>query len=375
MHNLNPFITRGYLSPHYFCDRKEETRTLISLITNGNNVTLMSLRRLGKTGLIRHCFEQPEIKNNYHTFLVDIYSSKNLSEFVCELGRTVLDELKSKGRKVWERFLSAIASLRGNLSFDINGVPEWGIGVGDIKAPDITLDEIFSYLKQSDKPCIVAVDEFQTLCDYPENNVEAMLRTRIQANQNCFFIFSGSKRHLMAEMFASPSRPFYQSTMLMKLEPIACESYVTFAQGLFREGGKEITEETIEEIYQNYNGVTWYIQSVLNTLYMLTQKGETCSKNMVPLAVEQIVSQQSFAYDALLFQLPPKQKELLIAIAREGVARNIMSQGFLRRYRLTASGVQGAVKGLLEKDFITSEMGDYSLYDQFFAKWLIEKTK
>ena len=51
---LNPFITKGYVSPHYFCDRAEETGKLISTVLNGNNVVLMSPRRMGKTGLICH---------------------------------------------------------------------------------------------------------------------------------------------------------------------------------------------------------------------------------------------------------------------------------------------------------------------------------
>jgi hypothetical protein len=32
--------------------------------------------------------------------------------------------------------------------------------------------------------------------------------------------------------------------------------------------------------------------------------------------------------------------------------------------------VQGAIKGLLEKDFVTMELGTYSIYDRFFDIWL-----
>ena len=52
MVKMNPFITSGYRSEKYFCDRIEETRFLTKQITNGNNVALISPRRLGKTGLI-----------------------------------------------------------------------------------------------------------------------------------------------------------------------------------------------------------------------------------------------------------------------------------------------------------------------------------
>ena len=369
----NPFITNGYLSSHYFCDRVEETAQLTRLVTNGNNVALISPRRLGKTGLIQHSFQQGDISDHYYTFVVDIYATKNFQEFVYELGKAVLSVLKSKGRKAWEKFVNTIGSLRSNISFDINGNPEWGLGVGDIKVPEFTLDEIFTYLEQADKPCIVAIDEFQVIADYPDNKVEAVLRTRIQKCRNTWFIYSGSQRHMMSEIFISPSRPFYQSTSLMSIEPIDCEKYVEFAQSLFREYHKEITREAVVATYQRYEGVTWYVQSVLNALFTLTEPGASCTEEMIEPAILQIVTQQSFAYKALLFQLPPKQKEVLMAICKEGKATNLTSRPFLQRYHLTASMVQGAVKGLLEKDFITHDMGTYTLYDQFFAQWLVRQ--
>ena len=135
---VNPFITQGYLSPHYFCDRVEETKYLTDLVVNGNNVVLISPRRLGKTGLICHCFEQSQMKDHYHTFIVDIYATKNLQELVFYLGKSILGTLKPQGRKVWERFVNTLSSLRSSISFDINGQPEWGLGVGDVKAPQTT---------------------------------------------------------------------------------------------------------------------------------------------------------------------------------------------------------------------------------------------
>ncbi len=104
MVKMNPFITSGYRSEKYFCDRIEETRFLTKQITNGNNVALISPRRLGKTGLIEHCFHQPEVKNNYYTFLIDIYATKNLQEFVFEFGKSILQGLKPQGRRYGKHF-------------------------------------------------------------------------------------------------------------------------------------------------------------------------------------------------------------------------------------------------------------------------------
>ena len=370
MAKINPFITSGYISAEYFCDRIIETATLTRYITNGNNVALISPRRLGKTGLIEHCFHQKQIKEAYHTFLIDIYATKNLQEFVFELGKGILNGLKPRGRKAWEVFLKSLSSLRTSISFDFSGNPSWNLEMGDIKTPTITLDEIFHYLEQADKPCLISIDEFQVIAKYPESDVEATLRTHIQHCSNAKFIYAGSQRHMMGEIFTSPSRPFYQSTAIMELSPIDIDIYTEFIKKHFTENKKIITEETVQEVYQRFEGITLYIQFLANSLYAITAEGEECTVDKVNTAVDNILAQLNFTYSSLLFQLPPKQKEVLIAICKEGKAQEITSSKFLKTYKLTASSVQGAIKGLLDKDFVTNELGVYSIYDKFFDIWL-----
>lgn len=365
----NPFITSGYHSEKYFCDRIAETEFLTRQILNGNNIALISPRRYGKTGLIQHCFQQKEFKNCY-TFLIDIYATKNLQEFVFELGKSILNELKSKGKRIWDTFLTSIISLRTGISFDETGKPCWNLELGDIKNPTVTLDEIFNYLNHADKPCVIAIDEFQTIAKYPEKNIEASLRTYIQHCLNARFIYSGSQRHMMGEIFTSPSRPFYQSTTILDLKPIDLDSYSAFIKKHFKEGNKNIEDEVIRKVYQMFEGTTWYIQFMMNFLYSGTAPSSTCTIEQVQTALDEILSQMSFTYSSLLYQLPPKQKEILIAICKEGKVKEITSSKFLSTYKLTASSVQGAIKGLLEKDFITMELGVYSVCDRFFETWL-----
>ncbi|MFR1243038.1 MAG: ATPase, partial [Butyricimonas faecihominis] len=64
---INPFIVTGKIAPEYFCDRVQESARLIKSLTNGNNMVIISPRRMGKTGLIRFCYEKPEIKGHYYT--------------------------------------------------------------------------------------------------------------------------------------------------------------------------------------------------------------------------------------------------------------------------------------------------------------------
>lgn len=370
MVQFNPFIVEGYKSPEYFCDRALDTQMLMEHLKNQRNVALISQRRLGKSGLIHNLFYQDEIKKEFYTFYVDIYDTKNLTELTYELGKCVLAELRSKGRQVWERFVAVLKSLKMGVSFDINGNPEWGVTIGEIHTPDILLDEIFKYLESADKPCIVALDEFQIVADYPEKTVEATLRKRIQNCHNVHFIYSGSKRHMMSEIFLSQSRPFYNSTTLMGLEPIDKILYFNFANHHLQSGRQAISEEAFFYLYEWAEGVTWYIQSVLNVLYALKQTDVVFEVEDVDKAISTIVQNHTFAYKALLYQLSVKQKQVLQAIALEGKASQIMSQRYLRKYSLTASTIQAAVKVLLDRDFITFDENIYQVSDRFFELYL-----
>ncbi|GHT22576.1 ATPase [Bacteroidia bacterium] len=369
----NPFITSGYISPDYFCDRKEECQLFLNEVGNGNNLALISTRRMGKTGLIQHCFQSPEIKDRYYTFFVDIYASRSLRDFTFMLSKSIVETLKPQGTKVFQQFWNNVKSLQPGISFDVTGVPSFHLGLGDIQQPEATLDEIFKYLSMADKPCLIAIDEFQQIAAYPEKNVEAVLRTAIQHCPNAHFIFAGSQQHVMGNLFLSAARPFYQSVSMMHLQSIALLDYVAFAQRHFEANNKKIDTETITIIYQRFEGITWYMQKMLNVLYGMTPQGIVCNQNKIEEALQTIIDSFRYTYSETLFRLPEKQKELLIAIAKEGNAQAVTSGAFVKKYKLTSgSSVQAALKGLLEKDFITKEAAIYKIYDKFLGIWLLK---
>lgn len=369
---LNPFVVGRYVSDHYFCDRHSETEFLVKQVVNGRNVALISPRRMGKTGLIRHCFNQEALSKNYYTFFVDIYATTSLAEFVYLLSKAIYEELKPR-KTVWtERFFQIIASLRVGFKLDtMTGEPGLDIGLGDIQTPQTTLDEIFAYLEAADKPCLVAIDEFQQIGTYMEDNVEAMLRTRIQQCRQTRFIFSGSRRHLMNNMFNSSSKPFYQSAICMGLDAIPEEAYIRFATRMFEERGKHIDVSVIGKVYRQFNGCIWFVQMMMNELFALTAFNECCGMDKTEVAWHNVIRMQEGSYKDLLSRLAPKQKVVLQAIAKEGEARGITSSAFMKKYSLpSASSVQAALKPLLKSDLVTQEEDVYRVYDYFFAEWL-----
>ena len=368
---INPFITTGYAGAVYFCDREQETADITRMLVNGNNVALISPRRYGKTNLIRHCFAQPEIAEKYYTFVIDIYSTKSVADLVHRLGLSILEALKPLGRKAWEKFITVLSSVRSGISYDISGNPSWMMSIGDITTPTTTLEEIFYYLEHADKPCIVAIDEFQQITHYGDERIEATLRTHVQQCTNTHFIFSGSQRHLMGQMFTSPARPFYQSVSIYNLPLLPEDKYVEFCVRLFEEYGKHLSQDVPHALYERFGGVTYYMQRVMNELFSRTLTDGICTSENIEEAIHYIILTSASTYEDLMYQLPEKQSLVLRAIAKEGKAQNLTSGKFIKRHGLlSASSVKSAVPALLDKGLITSDKGVYQVYDKFLEIWL-----
>ena len=368
---VNPFITTGYAGAAYFCDREQETEDLTRLLVNGINVALISPRRYGKTNLIRHCFAQPAIAANYYTFIIDIYSTKSVADMVHRLGLTILETLKPLGRKAWEKFIAVLTSVKPGITYDSLGNPSWTLSIGDIVTPTTTLDEIFFYLEHADKPCIVAIDEFQQITHYGDKLIEATLRTHVQYCTNTHYLFSGSQRHLMGQMFTSPARPFYQSVALYNLPLLPEDKYTEFCIRLFEGYGKHLSQDVPHALYQRFEGITYYMQRVMNELFARTPSTGTCHVEDIESALNYIILTSAPTYEDLMYQLPEKQSLVLRAIARDGKAQNLTSGRFIKRHGLlSASSVKSAVPALLDKGLVTNELGNFQVYDKFLEMWL-----
>lgn len=368
----NPFVVTGKIAPEYFCDRIAESARLIKSVTNGNNLVIISPRRMGKTGLIQFCYDKPEISQEYYTFFIDILHTSSLREFTYLLGKEIYETLLPRSRKMLKLFIQTIKSISGKFGFDpIFNVPTFNIELGDIERPEYTLDEIFQYLAHADKPCIIAIDEFQQIAKYPEKNIEALLRTHIQKQANSNFIFAGSERHMMQEMFTSAAKPFYNSADILELKAISPEIYVPFVLKHFEKCQKSIEAADVEKVYHLFKGHTYYIQKTFNEAFSDTPERGACIIGIIRTAIDNMIASNDTIFREILSNIPEKQKTLLYAIAKEGEAERITSSEFIKRHSLSsASSVQSAAKKLLEKALIIKSNKAFSVTDKLFAMWI-----
>lgn len=285
------------------------------------------------------------------------------------LGSAITQDVLSRGQRAMKNLLEFFGSWRPVFGQDpYTGTPTISISIEPSQST-VSLKSIFDYLSLSKREVYIAIDEFQQITKYPETGIEALLRSHIQFIPNAHFVFSGSKRRLMTQIFNSPERPFYQSTVSMGLEPLHEEIYYDFTRRFFEAKKGSFSQEMFHHVYHRFDGVTRSIQLMLNRLYE-TEKN-VCSEAQINEAILHIVNQSSMQYEELINLLTDNQLSLMKAIAQEGCVVSPQGDEFIKRYNLpSASSIKTALDVLLDKDLVYRTQTGYIIYDHFLAVWL-----
>lgn len=371
MIEINPFILRNYLTAEYFCDRKKETELLLEKFNNQRNTTLFANRKMGKTGLIYHFMYTATLQESDTVCLyVDLFDSVNLDDFITKLSKEIAIKVYSKPKNILSGLGKIFSSIVPVVAFDsLSGMPQLEFNFRNEQQKQNSLSEIFHFLNNLNRPVILALDEFQQISKYPNQNMEAILRTHVQNMHNVNFVFAGSMKHIMLEMFGSVKRPFYQSTDVMNLGPIPIEEYAPFIQQKMSLGKKTIDKGAIVEILNQCRGYTYYIQSVCNKLYASTYKKIDITH--VSLILNKILDESEDYYVNYKKILPEFQWKLMRAIALENGATGMTSKNFIQNYGLSTHGtIQTALKSLIEKEMVIEDDNKYYIQDVFLEKWL-----
>lgn len=370
---MNPFFLIPHTPSAYFCDRQKETDELLKYIENGANITLISPRRFGKTGLIYHVFDILKEKGDKKGLIhADIFDTSRADDFISVLADAISRELRKES--LIKSFLKTLGSIRPVFSHDpLSGEPKLSFTFQTDSERRYSLKALLDFLEHRPNKVIVAIDEFQQIRQYDGVSMEALLRSCIQPLTNVQFIFSGSKKHVMADMFTSEKSPFYESSAIYSLDKINREVYADFIKEQFDGQKKSITEEAVDYILEWTCCHTFYTQFLCNRVFQDVDK-EAGLKDVL-LAIDSIMTENEGAFIERKSLLTPKQWKMLKAIAKEGEVREPTGFAFLKKYSLGApSSASRLMNSLLDKELIletkTLSGSSYRVYNVFFSRWL-----
>lgn len=366
---FNPFLLQGYAGADTFCDRVDELTFLREAVANQRNVTIISLRRLGKTALIRHFFAS---QRKFIPVFVDLYRTIDQEGMVVRIVQESLRQVGKPTSALLKEVAQAMRSLEFSLNFDpLTGLPELGVSARPGAKQAMALDELFRYLERQKKPVVIALDEFQQIMEYPEKNTEALLREQVQKLRNVQFIFSGSDRRMLQAIFTDGKRPFFQATEPLHLGSIPNEAYAAFITRHFEKVRKRIDPAVVLDALAWCRSHTYYVQYLFNRLFSLGQR--VIEQVDLERTKASVLKERSPEYMTLQRLLSPNQGALLTAIAKEGRVALPTAMEFVVKHQLSAlSTVRQSLGVLVEKELVHHADGHYAVTDVFLGHWLAE---
>ncbi len=367
---MNPFILSVYKSPEYFCNREKELENLLLAIQNNRHTAIISRRRMGKTGLLMHLRYKLQSIRGIVFLYFDIMTTSSLNEFVNLFANSIFASSESKAATLFRTFSKVLAAFKPSFSVNsITGEIKLNLELSSVQDTENSLSTLFKHISGSKKQFVIVIDEFQQIVNYPEKNVEALLRSHIQHLNNATFIFSGSSKEILRAMFTNKKRPFYISSEIMYLDSINNKDYSKFIKFKFNLVNKKIENDVIAYILNLMNTHTYYVQLLCNRLYSDNLSEITIDD--VNKTFKQLLDENRFYFESLKNLVTEYQWKLLQAIAKDKVVNEITSQDFIRRHNLgSSSSVSTAVKSLEKKEIIVKEKDGYKIDDLLFSVWL-----
>jgi hypothetical protein len=214
---------------------------------------------------------------------------------------------------------------------------------------------------------IVCLDEFQNLSNFEDYaDLEKKMRACWQRHHSVTYCLYGSKRHMMADIFNNPSKPFYRFGDIMMLQKIERSKWQEFIVQGFKNNGKEISAELALKIPQLMKDHSWYVQQLAH--YTWNQTAKKAGEKELENALRELIQANSPLYQKEVESISGTQLNLLKAVAK-GETR-FTSTSVMNDYQLgTPRNVSKNKDILVNYDLIYDNNGQFEFLDPAFEIW------
>ena len=359
----NPFQPTGIVKDPAFCNREMEQRDLKKFIESSQNVLLYSHRRYGKTSLIYKVFSGLKgVKGVY----IDLFGTTTIDDFLKNFLRGI-SALETRGGRLNRVVRETLSSIGFNITLDIlTGSPIITPVIHAIEKGR-ALEEVFAVLKKlsQKRKIAVAFDEFQEIAGYGGDPFEKRLRSIIQQYTDVSFIFAGSQKHMLTQMFRDNSRAFYMMAASYPLKRIEPNDYIDWIEGLYANERRNISPSTIGDVVSRCENHPAYIQEFFFWLW----DERKATKEIIDGVERRIIERQIAEFSTEWETLTINQRRALKLVASSG-GRNLFTADKLSMYGFrTASQLSTAFQGLVKRGLLDKNE-EYRIHDPLFRRWL-----
>ncbi len=367
-----PFIFGKLATGENFTDREAEQQRLIQNFRSGTNTILISPRRWGKSSLVHKSAQ--EAKKAEHApimVFIDLFNIRSEEDFYKCLAESVIRATSGRMEEIMSNIKEFMKEWVPRISFSPDAHHEFSLSLdwAEIKKqPDEILNLAENIAVAKNRKIVICLDEFQNIAFY-ENPLafQKKLRSHWQKHQMASYCIYGSKRHMLLDVFTSPSMPFYRFGDMMFLPKISIDYWIPFIQERFKSTGKDIDREQAERIATLTECHPYYVQQLAQQTWLRTEKAVTIG--IIDEALDNLVLQMSLLFQNITEDLTTSYVNFLKMIL-DGHTRYTSMEN-IDRYQLgTSANVIRIRKALISKEIIDEYEGKAILLDPLYAIWL-----
>lgn len=358
----NPFVYGEVVGGEYFVDREKELEELESHVKSGKSVVLYSPRGMGKTSLIKEFFKR--LPKEYSCVLIDMFGTETRDDLAKEIVKGVAKSVYG----TLDKIRKSLGDFLSSLKFDIVLTSDGNLRFEPSRSP--TNEELAEVLELAEKvakkraaPIVMAFDEFQEIGNLNGEALEKLMRSKFQHHKNVVYIFTGSRRHLLNEIFGEERRAFYMFGRPMELGPISRGEFSKYISTKFEKSGGAISGAAIDRVLNITGGHPSFTQQLCYELWFISKRAD--DESLVEKAVASIITHEERHYLKMWENVTSLQRKLLEGLAKEEIGP--YSQRFISKYGLRSPANVRRGLELLEKKGLVEEG---KIPDIFFKEWL-----
>lgn len=351
------YFPQGVAVDAAFCNRDEERASIKRSIERHEHLVLVAPRRYGKTSLMAQVLSECAFPGESVDFLFTLTQAE-VKKLIEQATSKILNQLLRKSKISPAKIIQKIKQFNPKLTLNFLGqsieISSQQSGEQSISELLLALDQFAAQAKQT---CVMVFDEFQQIGALKENHaVEAAIRHAVERSQYITYIFCGSKRHLLNEMFSSKARPLYRLCNLLTIDRISSECYRDFLNKAAKKQWKKIlANEVIDEILALTKNHPYYVNALCRSLWL------SDSMPVLPNVRNQwheYVNQQSAWIINDIGNLTLNRKKVLHALALE-TTDEPQGQAFSKRTELAPSAISKSVEDLQKFDLVYKDKKGY----------------
>lgn len=336
-----------------FCNRLDETARLKSCIEQRRPVLLVSPRRYGKTSLALHAIHQTKLPFAHIDFFSAVDEQDIERAILNGIGK-LIGSMESLPKKALALAAEVFEGSRIRAVLSKIGVT---IEVENRREkPTSTILDVLERLEKlaekTNNKLVLFFDEFQCLGEVaPDHGMEGVLRQVAQLTKSISFIFSGSNRHLLNQLFEDRKRPFYKLCERITLDRIAEPDYARHIQNTaIKKWGSNLDEETLGSLFSHSERHPYYLNLLCSRMAYEQLKP---SRSTIDYLWNKYVMEERSNVGAEVELLSKNQKKLLTVLSRTNGTYFPLGSDFIQSAKMSKASVDQSLTFLERHDYIS----------------------